>query len=78
LNLRHVPVLGTHALGEAALQLLDGIAEINLAERRGFLERAVAGRGKGMTTATVLLQDGLPVGGGGRIRRAPIKYSCSR
>src|SRR3972149_1332280 len=66
LNLRHVSMSGAHSLREPALQLLDGVAEINIPKRRRLLQRARAGCLDGMTTATVLLENGFSVAGGAR------------
>ena len=59
LNLRHVAVLGAHTFGEALLQLVDGIFEIDLPQRRRLRQWTCAGCFEGMTPAAIRFENGL-------------------
>jgi hypothetical protein len=58
-DLRHRPVFGNHALPEFCLQLPRDEPGVDIAHRRGLLERALAGGFDGMTAAAILLKDNL-------------------
>jgi hypothetical protein len=58
-DLRHVPVLGNLPLGELRLQLAWIKPAIDIAHRRGCLERALANGFDGVAAPAFVLKNGL-------------------
>ncbi len=71
LDLRHVAVTRAHSLGEAFLELLDRIFEIDLAERRRLGERALACGVDRVAPRAILVEDGLAVEAASSAASAP-------